>query len=226
MMRINVLSLTVAGMLAMPPVWAATLPCTSIANGKSCGPVTVTAQVDPQLVLDCALVKCLNADCSSKDTTVATMTFGNLLRRYGPPACTGTTPAAGPACALTGAHHYRTFCGANTSGRPYTITHKGTSLASSTNTLDNAWIVHPVFKGTAAGPLGACNLAKNTQVLYTGSDGGGATVETVYAITDTMPPSPPPATCPAAPPGFKVVPPDQAAGTYSGTVTVEMTASP
>jgi len=225
-MRIHVLSLTVVGMLVMPPVWAATLTCTDITNGKSCGPVTVTAQVDPQLVLDCTLVKCLNADCSSKDTTVTSMSFGDLLRRFGPPTCTGTTPADGEACALVGDHHYRTFCGANTSGRSYTITHTGTSLASGANTLDSAWIVHPVFKGTAAGTLGACNLAKNTQVLYTGSDGGGATVETVYAITDTMPPSPAPATCPAAPAGFAVIGPDQTAGTYAGTVTVEMTASP
>lgn len=224
-MKIYGLSLIVTAILWLPPAWAASLSCTNITNGKSCGPVTVTAQVDAQLVLDCALVKCLNADCTSSDTAVSSMNFGNLLRRFGA-TCTGTTPAAGPACALVGAHHYRTYCGTNTSGRPYTLTHSGTSLASGTETLDSAWIVHPVFKGTAAGTLGACNLARNTQVLYTGSDGGASTVETVYAITDTMPPSPAPATCPAAPPGFSVIAPDQTAGTYSGTVRVEMTASP
>ena len=194
------------------------------------GPIQVSATVAPIESLNCSILRCTNATCSTSVPNQPNMSFGTMVN----------SDPANPNSALMGTDFFRAFCGVNTSNRPYTITQTGTALTCTTGGCagtgatipDNAWVFAPgaTVDTTDADTLanetppagtsiGAKTSAHSTNVSWinTGTNTNIVVVFADYAIAA------PPNTVNA---GAPVVAPGQAAGTYTGTVTWSLTASP
>jgi hypothetical protein len=118
-------------------------------------------------------------------------------------------------------YYYKAYINANTQALPYTITQSGTSVSNGTASLPaNACRLvptyNPVDNGGAplVGALGTAGTWVGTKTLYTSDAGGAArTITAVYGLVGD----------PATGAG-NFIPPTQAAGNYTGTVTFTLTA--
>ena len=169
----------------------------------------VTASVDTQLSLDMAVSR-ENADTTLTPVGSAAIPFGTLLR----PTLDNGQPGA-----LRGANAYHVFLGANSSGRPYKIQSTMASMSNGSVTLPDAMGLF-FARATAnnvdipGDTLPAVQSALGTnKVVYTSNTTGDAgTVELVYGISG--------GTATGTPfTGWTAIPPSQAAGNYSSTLT-------
>lgn len=214
-MKKLLLGVTFVAMLGVPNVWAGTF-----------GPVPVAATVDTIETLDCSILECLNADCTS-NVPVPDMTFGSLVN----------SDPLDPSSALAAPNYFRVFCGINTSGRAYTVTQTGTQLTCTTGCAvagafidDNAWVFTPGATvdttdaddladepppvGTIIGPKATANSTAQSWI-DTGTNNNIVVIFADYAVA-----APPNTVNNAAP----VIPPNQASGSYGSTVTWTLTA--
>ena len=199
-------------------------------------PISVLATVDQLSLLDCAVQEFTHpALVDVPGPTVQAMDYGTVHRRTESVCanhdCNNNGVLDEP-IALVWDKFFKVFCGINTSGKAYTLSQNGDSLAAGGNaTLNSAWIVVPVQATNGqnppsfiAGTLGPCDLAVGQSNLFASSQ--GAVVETVYSITDAWPTAPRPGnsgTCGNQPASFIPIPPDQPAGTYQSQVTLTLT---
>lgn len=187
----------------------------AMAVSTSTTPTQITATVDQVLALD---VKIFERQGSSNVGPVTAMNHGTLVR--------STNATTGAANALRG-KEFRIFAGMNTSGRQYQLTQTHAGLSSGTNTLPNAMVVAgAVASSDGSGTdnitgdiLTTARSARGTDVvIYTSnSQGQAATAEIVYGLSGGNADG----SAPFA--GWQPIPPDQASGTYSGTVTFTLT---
>lgn len=217
MRRVGLRGMLAAFLLWPAPAWAATV-----------GPIPVTATVDTVETFSCSIRKTINVNGVEQDLGPSTdMNFSTLLR-LNTCGTTGDQP-----CALQGPHFFKVFCGVNTSGRAYTVRQTGSALTSGINSLpDNAWVFVPINLVDANGdgiandplPIGASVgtrvSAHTTSATWYSSGAGGkaVTIQSAYGITGTPSQTPNPS--------GPLIPPDQPAGTYTGTVTWTLTVSP
>ena len=182
------------------------------AASDSKGPFTTSATVDSALALSVVLKK-----NDFAGAVITSMNFGNLVD-------IGTGTLRSSPTSTTGTGAVDAFISANSQGLPYTITQTGTTMSNGGTTLPNGALnVVPVYaaadNGGAAIPAGASIGTKGTWVgsrtLYTSESGTAAlrTIQAIYSVTDD-----PVAGATAG------VPVNQAAGTYTGTVTITVTA--
>ncbi len=199
------------------PAWAATV-----------GPIPVTATVDQIESFSCGIRRVKNVNGVEVDQGPSPdMNFGTLLR-LNTCGTTGDQP-----CALGAPHFFKVFCGTNTAGRPYTVRQTGTALTSGSNTLpNNAWVFVPIDlvdadgDGAADDPLPAgatigTRVSANTAsaTWYSSGTGGkGVTIQSAYGVTGNPSATPNPT--------GPLIPPDQPAGAYTGTVTWTLTINP
>jgi len=194
--------LTVLALLVSPAVFAATINSPAI---------TVSAQVPSNLALNVTL-----RQNSSTGTVLPSMDFGTLQP-------TASTNLVSSASGSTGTGSVVAMLSANTQGAPYVISQTGTALTRSggAETLPaGALQVTPVYaaadNGGAAMPAGASLGTQGTWVasgktLYDSENGSPAAIRVVqvhYAVIEGA---------------GGTVPPNQAAGTYNGTVTYTVT---
>jgi hypothetical protein len=174
--------------------------------------ITTSASVPSALTLGVTLRK-----NDSAGAIITTMDFGNLVD-------IGTGTLRSSPTGTTGTGAVAAFITANSQGLPYTITSTGTALSNGTTTLPSgALTVVPGYaaadNGGAALPTGAvvgsAGSWVGTRTLYTSESGTAAirTIQAGYSVTDS----------PAAG-STAVVPLNQAAGTYNGTVVITVTA--
>ena len=165
--------------------------------------VQISATVEPVLSLNIALF-----DEKNMAAEVPSIAFGALVR----PASNGGSPAA-----FRSGSNIRVFVGAQTSGKPFTITQDMTPLTSGTNTLPDAIVCAPVshFLSQGGGTLGPAQSSRTPNKLIFTSDSSGQdnAVEVVCGISNG----------PAPFAGWQPIPPDQPAGTYIGTATLTLT---
>ena len=192
---------------------ALTLAPSAFAATATSGPFTTSASVSGTLTLTTVIKK-----NSSTGATITTMDFGQLTD-------IGTGTLRSSATGTTGTGAADMFITANSHGLPYTITQTGTAMSNGSTTLPaGALTVVPVYaaadNGGATMPTGASLGSAGTwvstnKVLYTSETGTAAmrTIQAIYSVTDD-----PTAGSTAS------VPLNQAAGTYSGTVTITVTA--
>ena len=193
-------------------VLSAAVPAAFAATATS-GAITTSASVSGTLTLTTVMKK-----NSSTGAIITSMDFGQLAD-----IGSGTLRSSATGTTSTGAVDM--FITANSHGLPYTITQTGTAMSNGTTTLPaGALTVVPVYatadNGGAAKPTGATLGTAGTWVatnkaLYTSETGTAAmrTIQAVYSVTDD----------PAAG-ATSSVPLNQAAGTYTGTVTITVTA--
>ena len=172
--------------------------------------VSVTASVDGTASLTVQLFK---NDISGANTGPATtFDFGQLQEVSGTlrSSNSGTNAVAAA---------YLAYISAKTHGDDYTITQTGTQVKSGANVLpDNALAMNVVYvpsdNGSVTdGTLGSKDTWVGTKTLYTSTSAGPMrTVRAYYSITPD----------PNVGPGG-TVPLDQAAGSYSGTITYTLT---
>ena len=185
----------------------------SFAATATSGPLTMSASVSGTLSLSAVIYK-----NSTAGAVIPTMDFGQLMD-----IGTGTLRSSPTSTTGTGAADV--LITANSHGLPYTISQTGTAMSNGTTSLPaGALTVVPVYaaadNGGATLPTGAALGTKGTWVasgktLYTSETGTAAmrTIQAVYSITDD-----PTAGATAS------VPINQAGGTYTGTVTITVTA--
>ena len=187
---------------------------TAFAATASSAPISISAVVSGALTITVDLFK--NSVSAGNDIPDTAMNFGTLNNDLGTGNLRSTTTGS------TGTGSVVALISANSSGLPYTITQNSpVALTSGANTLPaGATTVVPVYSpfdngGQAlVGSVGAAGSWVGTRTLYT-SNAVGATrvIQAHYSVTDD----------PAAG-ATAVVPLNQAAGTYSGTVTFTVTA--
>ena len=180
------------------------------ADTISSSAVSVTASVDGTASLNIQFFK---NDISGANSGPATsFDFGQLQEVSGTlrSSNSGTNAVAAA---------YLAYITANTHGNDYTITQTGTQVKSGSNQLpDNALAMNVVYVASdngnvTDGTLGSKDTWVGTKTLYTStSTGPMRTVRAYYSVTPD----------PAVGPGG-TVPLDQAAGSYSGTVTYTLT---
>ena len=185
----------------------------AFAASTSTAPITTSATVLSALTLNVTLRK-----NSSTGAVITAMDFGTLNNSLATGTLRSTTTGS------TGTGNATAMISANSQSLPYTITQSGTVLSNGSTTLPNgALTVVPVYasadNGGASLPAGAVLGTAGTWIgsrtLYTSEAGPAAirTIQAVYSVTDD----------PAA--GSTAgVPLNQAPGTYTGTVTITVTA--
>ena len=184
----------------------------AFATSTSTPAITTSATVLGGLTLSVVLHK-----NNSTGTVITAMDFGTLKD-------IGTGTLRSSTTGSTGTGNVTAMISANSQSLPYTISQTGTTLSNGSTTLPSgALTVVPVYasadNGGAAMPSGAALGTKGTWVgsrtLYTSEPGAAAirTIQSVYSVTDDT-----------AAGGTTGVPLNQAAGTYSGTVTITVTA--
>ncbi len=199
------LALAVATMLL-------SMPFSAMAASSSTAPITTSATVAQALTLNVLLKK-----NDSAGATISSMNFGQLVD-------IGTGTLRSTPTSTTGTGAVAAFISANSQGLPYTITQVGTGMSNGSASLPSGALnVVPVYaaadNGGAVLPAGASIGPKGswvgTRTLYTSESGTAAsrTIQAIYSVTDD----------PAAG-ATSGVPQSQAAGTYTGTVTITVTA--
>ena len=150
---------------------------------------------------------------------ITSMDFGQLAD-----IGTGNLRSSPTGTTATGA--VRALITANSHGLPYTITQTGTAMSNGTTTLPSgACVVKPIYvaadNASAAQPVGstvgtAGTWVATNKVLYQSETGTAAmrAIDAFYSITDDT----------AAGASLPVVSLGQAGGTYTGTVTITVTA--
>ncbi len=200
----KVISLAVLAMVAFAmPAYAAS---------TSSPAITTSAQVLSALTLNVSLHK-----NSSTGAVVTAMDFGSLQN-------IGTGTLRSSTTGSTGTGNVTAMISANSQSLPYTITQNGTNMSNGSTTLPSGALgVVPVYasqdNGGAALPAGAVLGTKGSWVgnrtLYTSESGAAQirVIQAIYSITDD-------------PAGGATagVPLNQAPGTYTGTVTITVTA--
>jgi hypothetical protein len=198
--------------LTMVLVMALAFTVPAFAATQSAGPFTTTAVVQAGLTLTVTLKR-----NDFNGATITSMNFGQLVD-------IGTGTLRSSPTSTTGTGAVDAFISANSQGLPYTITSTGTAMSNGSTTLPSgALTVVPVYSAAdnagaakpAAAVVGTAGSWVGTRTLYTSESGTAAqrTIQAIYSITDD----------PAA--GATTgVPTSQAAGTYSGTVTITVTA--
>ncbi len=184
----------------------------SFAATTSTPAITTSASVASALTLTVVIKK-----NDFAGALITAMNFGQLVN-------IGTGTLRSSATGTTGTGNAAAFISANSQGLPYTLTQTGTAMSNGITTLPaGACTVVPVYaaadNGGAVLPAGAvvgtAGSWVGTRTLYTSEAGtaAGRTIQAHYSVTDD----------PAA--GATTgVPLSQAAGTYSGTVTISVTA--
>lgn len=185
----------------------------SFAASVSNGPINMSASVPGALTLSLVLKK-----NDFAGAVVTSMDFGELVN-------VGTGTLRSSTTSTTGTGAVAAFISANSQGLPYTIKQTGTALSNGTTTLPSgACVVKPVYaaadNGGQAQPAGAVlgtggSWVATDKVLYQSETGTAAirTIQAYYSVTDD----------PAA--GATTgVPINQAPGSYTGTVTITVTA--
>jgi hypothetical protein len=177
----------------------------------STAPITTSASVASALSLTVVLKK-----NDFAGATITTMNFGQLVN-------IGTGTLRSSPTGTTGTGAVAAFISPNSQGLPYTITQTGTTMSNGSTTLPSgALTVVPVYAAAdngglakpAAAVVGTAGSWIGTRTLYTSETGTAAsrTIQAIYSVTDD----------PAA--GATTgIPTSQAAGTYTGTVTITMT---
>lgn len=186
---------------------------TAYAATATSGAIGTSATVTAGLTLDVVLRK-----NDSGGAVITSMNFGGL-KNIG----TGTLRSSSTGSTTTG--NVTAMITANSQSLPYVITQTGTAMSNGSTTLPSgACTVVPVYaaadNGGASMPSGAVLGTAGTwvatgKVLYDSENTAAAirTIQAVYSITDD----------PAA--GSTAgVPLNQAAGNYTGTVTITVTA--
>lgn len=182
--------------------------------------VNVSANASVTAVLDVAATIKKHTDTDGDgivDTgepfdTVTSIAFGDLQR---------STHADGTPGAMYSPYAFHVYLGANASSRQYKITQSGTVLTAGTNNIpDGAYLCTPAWAGDSANndisgdALGTAGTAVGTRDVYTSNNSGkSATVEVVYGL------SRPRSDGSLWPGQTATIPPDQAGGTYTSTVT-------
>ena len=176
------------------------------------GPFTTSAVV--QSALDITVVLKKNDFAGA---TITSMDFGRLID-------IGTGTLRSSPTSTTGTGAVDAFISPNNQGLPYTITQTGTAMSNGATTLPaGALTVVPVYaaadNGGQAKPAGAtvgtAGSWVGTRTLYTSETGAASarTIQAIYSVTDD----------PAAGSTGAVLQ-SQAGGTYTGTVTISITA--
>ena len=178
---------------------------------------SITATVDQVLALSIAIREETSPGPPPVFGPVVTvMNHGTLVR---------SNDASGNPNALRG-KAFHVFLGANTSGRPYTITSSMNPMMNGATALPRALGVFPIqattgdgstsIGGTMASPQDAVGTGK---LLYTSTAAGPSGVlELVYGLSGGN------ADASLPFPGWQPVPPGQLSGTYSSTITYTLTA--
>jgi len=179
---------------------------------------SITATVDQVLALSIAIREETSPGPPPVFGPVVTvMNHGTLVR---------SNDASGNPNALRG-KAFHVFLGTNTSGRPYTITSSMNAMMSGATPLPRALGVTPIqattggtsptsIGGTLASPQDAVGTGK---LLYTSTAAGpSGVIELVYGLSGGN------ADLSLPFPGWQPVPPGQASGTYSSTITFTLTA--
>ena len=177
-------------------------------------PVNVSAEVSSTLQLNLALFK-NSVDAANNITAANAMNFGTLQDL-------GTGTLRSSTTGSTGTGSVIAFISALSSGTPYTITQTGTQLTSGSNTLPaGACTVVPVYAAAdnggqaLVGTLGTKGTWVATdKTLYTSNAAADVRqIQYHYSITDDSNAG-----------ATTGVPTNQAAGTYTATVTFTVTA--
>ncbi len=216
MKKINkVVSLVVAILFAASPFAFASTSVNTAA-------IPISATVDSALAISVSIKEQTSADGVVPVTfgpSVASMDHGTLIR---------SNAADGTPNALRG-KAFHVWVGALTSSRPYTVTSTMNAMISGVNTLPRALGVFPISAYTgidgsgnpisAGGTLASAQDAVGTgKLLYTSTAAGpAATVELVYGLSGGLVGGGSPFT------GWQAIPPGQAPGTYTSTITFTLT---
>ena len=205
-------------LLSMTAILAAILSSTGLAYAADVKSdvIPVSAEVDSQLSLDIVIKAETDVDADGDGNfdlgnAVTSMDHGKLKR--------SNNPDTGEPNALRG-KAFHVFLGPNTSSRSYTVKHTMTELKTGAgDILPHALGVFPIIakRGTTnVGTLATKRDAVGTDLLLYTSDAAGdsATIELVYGLSG----GPSPFT------GWIPIPPDQKAGTYTGTLQFTLTA--
>lgn len=209
--EIHMKRITAFGTLVLTLLFAAA-PQARAATASS-GPIPVSAVVDGGLTLSVALRR-----NDFNGPVVTAMDFGTLVERNG-------TLVSSPT-GSTGTGAIDAFISANSHGLPYTIRQTGTPLSNGTVNLPaGALTVTPVYaeadNGGASMPAGAVlgtpgSWVATDKLLHQSESGPTAAqrlIQAFYSITDD----------PAAG-ATDVAPTSRPAGTYTGTITITVTA--
>ena len=178
----------------------------------------ISATVDTVLSLGMTIKEETSPSPLTFGPAVTSMDHGTLIR--------SNDVTTGAPNALRG-KAFHVWLGANTSGRPYTITSTMNAMTSGANTLPHALGVFGADAlkgdGTSAGgtlvSTAGVDAVGTGKLLYTSSAAApAATIQLVYGLSGGLAGGGSPFT------GWVPVPPDQAPGTYSTTVTFTLTA--
>ncbi len=185
-------------------------------NAATTQSAVISAVVDDQLSLDMTIVQEINGHINP--TPLSSMDFGTLLR---------SSDSSGRPFALRGSTVFHVYLGANSGGRSYKVTSTMAPLVSSGVSLPNAAGVAPVAASPDGDPshdipgdvLAPTQEAVGTnKTLYTSNSFGDAAVlEFVYFISGGNADGSAPFS------GWQPIPPGQAGGTYSTSVTFTIT---